>query len=61
MKRVVEWKPTSRRIRGRPRKRRIEHTEDDIQSMGIRLWRKLNKERKEWRRVTQKAKTNSGL
>jgi hypothetical protein len=34
-----EWKPTGRRIRGRPRKRWIE----DIQSMGIRGWRKLSK------------------
>jgi hypothetical protein len=27
--RVSEWKPTGRRIRGRPRKRRIEDIEED--------------------------------
>ena len=35
-KRVLEWKPTSRRNRGRPRKRWIEDIEEDIQIMGIR-------------------------
>jgi hypothetical protein len=35
-KRVLEWKPTGRRIRGKPRKRWIENVEEDIQSMGIR-------------------------
>jgi hypothetical protein len=42
-KRVLEWKPIGRRIRGRPRKRWIEDTEEDIQIMGIRGWRKLSK------------------
>jgi hypothetical protein len=31
--RVLEWKPTGRRIRGRPMKMWIEDTEEDIQSM----------------------------
>ena len=60
-KRLLEWKPIGRRIRERPRKRRIEDIEDDIQIMGIRRWRKLCKERKEWKRVTEKAETHSGL
>jgi hypothetical protein len=59
MKRVLEWKPTGRRIRGRPRKRWVEDTEVDIQVLGIRGWRKLSKERIEWRRT--KPKTHSGL
>jgi hypothetical protein len=50
-----------RRIRGRPRKRWIEDVEEDIQRMGIRGWRKLCKERTEWKRITEKAKTHSGL
>jgi len=36
-----------RRIKGRPRKRWIEDVEEDIQTMGIRRWRKLSKERTE--------------
>jgi hypothetical protein len=46
-KRVLEWKPTDRRIRGRPRKRWIEDIEEDNQLKGIRVWRKLGKERTE--------------
>ena len=60
-KRILEWKPTGRRIIGRPRKRWVENTEEDIQALGIRGWRKLSKERTEWRRITEKAKTHSGL
>ena len=60
-KRVLEWKPTGRRNRGRPRKRWIEDIEKDIHIMGIRGWRKLCKERAEWKKITEKAKTHSGL
>jgi hypothetical protein len=60
-KRVLEWKPIGKRIRGRPRKRWIEEAEEDIQRMGIRGWRKLSKEMTERKRITEKAKTHSGL
>jgi len=60
-RRILEWKPTGRRIRGRPRKRWIENAEGDIQTMGIRGWRKLSKERTEWKKIAEKAKTHSGL
>jgi len=60
-KRVLEWKPIGRRIRGRPGKRWVEDIEEDIQVLGIRGWRKLSKERTEWRRITEKAKTHNGL
>jgi hypothetical protein len=59
-RRILEWKPIGRRIRGRPRKRWIED-EEDFQAMGIRGWRKLSKERTEWKKITEKAKTHSGL
>ena len=60
-KMALEWKTTGGRIRGRPRKRWTEDIEEDIQSMGIRGWRKLSKERTEWKRITEKAKTHSEL
>ena len=56
-KRVLEWKTIGWRIRERPRKRWIEDVEEDIERMGIRVWRKLCKERTEWKRITEKAKT----
>ena len=39
-RRILEWKPMSRKIRGRPRKRWIEDFEEGIQTMGIRGWKK---------------------
>ena len=35
-KRILEWKPRSTRIGGRPRKRWIVDIEEDMQIMGIR-------------------------
>jgi hypothetical protein len=60
-RRILEWKPIGSRIRGRPRTRWIEYVEEDFQAMGIRGWRKLSKERTEWKKITEKAKTHSGL
>jgi len=60
-KRVLELKPTGRRNRGIPRKRWIEDIGEDIQVMGLRGWRKLCKERAEWKKITENAKTHSGL
>jgi len=60
-RRIQEWKPMGRRIRGRLRKRWIEDVEEDIQTKGIRGWRKVSKERTEWKKITEKAKTHNGL
>jgi len=61
LKRVLEWKPTGRRNSERPWKRWIEDIKEDILIMGIRGWRKLCKERAEWKKITEKAKTHCGL
>ena len=60
-KRILEGKPIGTRIRGRPRKRWMVDTEEDMQIMKIRRWRKRCEERAEWKRITGKAKTHSGL
>jgi hypothetical protein len=60
-KRILEWKPIDTRTRGRPRKRRIVDIKEDIQIMGIRRWRNQCKETAEWKRITEKTKTHSGL
>jgi hypothetical protein len=44
-----------------PRKRWIEDVEEDFQAIGIRGWRNLSKDRTEWKKITEKAKTHSGL
>jgi hypothetical protein len=48
--RVLEWKLIGRRNRSRLRKKWIEDIEKDIEIMGIRGWRKLCKERAEWKK-----------
>jgi hypothetical protein len=55
-RRILEWKPMGRRIRGRPRKRWIEDVQEDIQTMGIRGWRKLKKEGRNGRKSQRKLK-----
>jgi hypothetical protein len=60
-RRILEWKPMGRRIKGRPRKRWLEDGEEDIQMMGIRGWRKLSKERTEWKKIAEKTKIHSVL
>jgi len=59
--RILEWKPISTRIKGRPMKRRIVDIEEDMQIMGIRRWRKQCEDKAEWKRITEMAKTHSGL
>jgi hypothetical protein len=60
-KRILEWKHIGMRIKGRPKRRRIADIKEDMQIMGIRWWRNQCKERAEWKRITEKAKTHSGL
>ena len=58
---ILELKAIGRKIRGKPRKRWILDTEEHRQIMGIRRWRKQCEERAEEKRITEKAKTHSGL
>jgi hypothetical protein len=60
-KRILQWKPTGTRTRGRPRNRWIAGIEEDLQIMGVRRWRKQREEREVRKKITEKAKTHSGL
>jgi hypothetical protein len=60
-KRILQWKPIGTRTRGRPRKRWIAGTEEGLQIMGARRWRKQCEERAERKKITEKAKPHSGL
>jgi hypothetical protein len=59
--RILQWKPIGTRTRGRPRKRWTVDIEEDLQIMEVRRRRKQWEERAEWKRITEKAKTHSGL
>jgi hypothetical protein len=56
-KRILECKHIGTRIRGGPRNRWTIDIEEDMQIIGIRRWRKQCKERAEWKKITEKAKT----
>jgi len=60
-KRILQWKLIGTRTRGRPRKRWIVDTEEDMQIIGIRRRRNQCKERTERKRIPEKAKTHTGL
>jgi hypothetical protein len=59
-KRKLQWKPIGTRTRRKPRKRWIADTEEDLQIMGVRRWRKQCEERAEWKKITEKAKPTMG-
>jgi hypothetical protein len=58
---ILEWKPIGTRNRGRPMKSWNVDMEEDMQITEIRRWRRQCKERIKWKRITEKAKTHSGL
>jgi hypothetical protein len=60
-KRILQWKPIGTRTRRRLRKRWTAGTEEALQIMGVRQWKKQCEERAEWKKITEKAKTHSGL
>jgi hypothetical protein len=60
-KRILQWKHIGTRTRGRPRKRWTADIEEDKKIMEIRRWRNQCKERAEWKKITEKAKTHGGL
>jgi hypothetical protein len=59
--RILQWKPIGTRTRGRPRKRWIVGSEEDLQIIRVRWWRKQCEESAKWKKITEKAKTHSGL
>jgi hypothetical protein len=61
VKRILQWKPIGKRTRGRLWKRRIAGIEEDLQVMGVIRWRKQCEERAERKKITEMAKTHSGL
>jgi hypothetical protein len=60
-KRILQLKPIGKRTRGRPGKRWIASIEENLQIMRVRRWIKQCEERADWKKITEKAKTHSGL
>ena len=60
-KKIFTQEPEGTRRRGRPRKRRKEEVERDLQVLGVRRWKELMAYRKKWKDIVRQAKAHSGL
>ena len=49
------------RRRGRHKKRGKEEVERDVQVLGVRRWREIVADRKNWKDIVRQAKAHSGL
>jgi hypothetical protein len=47
--------------KGRPKKGWREEVERDLQMLGVRRWRELVTDRKEWRDIVRQTKAHNGL
>uniref|UniRef100_A0A146MAV6 Uncharacterized transposon-derived protein F52C9.6 n=1 Tax=Lygus hesperus TaxID=30085 RepID=A0A146MAV6_LYGHE len=54
-KKALNGAPGGRRLRGRPRRRWLEDVEDDLTALGVRRWRLLAQDRKEWSSIAERA------
>jgi len=60
IKAVMSEKPTGKRPRGRPRKRRMDVIEKDLKRIGVNVWKNIVHDRKKWREDVMAAKTLVG-
>lgn len=57
VRKVLEWRPTGKRPRGRPRKRWLDTVEEDLKKILVREWRTSVQNIEEWRQIVMAAKT----
>jgi hypothetical protein len=46
---------------GKPRLRWVESVEEDLNTMGVRNWRRTSQDRDQWRTILEEAKVHRGL
>jgi len=60
-KKITLDKPEGRRRAGRPNLRWIDGVTKDAEKLGVRKWRARDRDRDDWRRLLESAKTLRGL
>jgi len=60
-KKIFTQELEGRRRRGRPRRRRKEGVERDLQLLGVGRWRELVADRKKWKAIFRQVKAHSGI
>ena len=57
VRKIKRWKPTSKRPIGRPKTRWKDDVLEDIKSINISNWNKVEQNRDSWKKVVQQART----
>ena len=60
-RKLLDWKPMGTRAVGRPRQRWQEDVMEDLKKLKVKNWKEAAKDRRTWRDLAEKAKTQKGL
>jgi hypothetical protein len=60
-RKLSDWKPMGIRPVGRPRQRWKEDVMEDLKKLIIKIWKETAKDRRTWRNLAEKVKTQKGL
>jgi hypothetical protein len=60
-RKLLDWKSMGTRPIGRPRQRWQEDVMEDLEKLKVKNWKEAAKDRRTWRDLTEKAKTNRGF
>jgi hypothetical protein len=60
-RKLLDWKLMGTRPVGRPRQRWQEDVMEDLKKLKVKNWEKIAKDRRTWRDLAEKAKTQKGL
>jgi hypothetical protein len=58
VKKLTNWKPFGKRPVGRPKNRWIDGILKDMEVLKVKNWKELTRNRKEWNKLVEKAKTH---
>jgi hypothetical protein len=60
-RKLLDWKPMGTRPVGRPRQRWQDDVMEDLKKLKVKRWKETAKDRRTWRNLAEKAKTQKGL
>ena len=60
-RKLLDWKPMGTRTVGRPRQRWQEDVMEDLKKLKVKNWKEIDKDRRTWRDLAERAKTHEGL
>jgi hypothetical protein len=61
VKNVTNWKPSGKRPAGRPKNRWMNGILKDMEVLKVKNWKELTRNRTEWNKLVEKAKTHPRL